>query len=182
MLANLLLLWLLLLLLLLWKLLYCWGEFEEALRGGLVVVAEVGVVLRLDGGSSSPDTGDTLILVVTGDVVESAAGISVRDCWFFGGGVGSRVPTEDDDGEGDEQLLFRCCCEWDDGEGDDGCWSPGPPPNTLGLAGGVEVMLGVLLLMRCRFGGRAGGFTLRPGELGGEMGGAALRDGERLMV
>lgn len=124
------------------------------------------------------------MILVTG--VDSAAAatpdISVRE-WFFGGGVGSRVPTEDDDGEGEEQL-FRCC-EWDDGEGDDGCWCDDEsvlPPNTLGLAGGVEVTLGVLLLMRCRFGGRAGGFTLRPGELGGEMGGAAFRDGERLMV
>lgn len=121
-----------------------------------------------------------MILAATG--VDSAAAppdISVSE-WFFGGGVGSRVPTEDDDGEGEEQL-FRCC-EWDDGEGDDGWWWGGSvlPPNTLGLAGGVEVMLGVLLLMRCRFGGRAGGFTLRPGELGGDMGGAAFRDGERL--
>lgn len=140
----------------------------------------MGVVLRLDGAcGSSPDTGDTLILV-TAVVAESAAAPSD---WFFGGGVGSRVPTEDDDGKGDEQL-FRCC-EWDDGEGDDGCWCGSLllPPNTLGLAGGVEVMLGVLLLMRCRFGGSAGGFTeLRPGELGGDMGGAAFRDGERLVI
>lgn len=50
----------------------------------------------------------------------------------------------------------------------------------MGLAGGVEVMLGVLLLMRCRFGGRAGGFTFSPGELGGEIVGAVFRDGDRL--
>lgn len=136
----------------------------------------MGVVLRLDGAcGSSPDTGDTLILAKG---AESPATLPITVwIWFFGGGVGSSVPTEEDDGEGDEQLFS--CCEWDDGEGDDG-WSA--PPNTLGLAGGVEVMLGVLLLMRCRFGGNAGGLTFRPGELGGEIGGAAFRDGERLMV
>lgn len=56
------------------------------------------------------------------------------------------------------------------------------PPNTLGLAGGVDVMLGVLLLIRCRFGGRAGGFTLRPGELGGDTGSGVMREGDKLIV
>lgn len=53
-------------------------------------------------------------------------------------------------------------------------------PNTLGLAGGVDVMLGVLLLMRWRFGGSAGGFTLSPGELGGDTGRGVMREGDRL--
>uniref|UniRef100_A0A182UXP8 Secreted protein n=1 Tax=Anopheles merus TaxID=30066 RepID=A0A182UXP8_ANOME len=41
-------------------------------------------------------------------------------------------------------------------------------------------MLGVLLLMRWRFGGSAGGFTLTFGELGGDTVAGAMRDGERL--
>lgn len=56
------------------------------------------------------------------------------------------------------------------------------PPNTLGLAGGVDVMLGVLLLIRWRLGGRAGGLTLRPGELGGDTGSTVMREGDKLMV
>lgn len=73
----------------------------------------VGVVLRLDDDwcGSSPDEDDTLILVPpatadgdNGGWCGSLLDIISRD-WFFGGGVGRRVPTDDDDGEGDEQLL-----------------------------------------------------------------------------